>query len=102
MVVIMAMVPAMVIGRTILVAWMDAERAIRAAHRATDRATDDTANWTSSVTTLRRAPLHAPDNSLRVNRDWRANGTAPADLTVTGLAKALPCSGIEQEQRVGL
>ena len=68
MVVIMAMVPAMVIGRTILVAWMDAERAIRAAHRATD----DTANWTSSVTTLRRAPLHAPDNSLRVNRDWRA------------------------------
>ena len=72
MVVIMAMVPAMVIGRTIPVAWMDAERAIRAAHRATDRATDDTANWTSSVTTLRRAPLHAPDNSLRVNRDWRA------------------------------
>jgi hypothetical protein len=29
-------VAAMVIGRTILVAWMDAERAIRAAHRATD------------------------------------------------------------------
>jgi hypothetical protein len=49
MVVIMAMVPAMVIGRTILVAWMDAERAIRAAHRATDRATDDTANWTRAA-----------------------------------------------------
>jgi 2,4-dienoyl-CoA reductase-like NADH-dependent reductase (Old Yellow Enzyme family) len=29
-------------------------------------------------------------------------GTAPADLTVTGLAKALPYSRIEQEQRVGL
>jgi site-specific DNA recombinase len=25
------------------------------------------------------------------------NGTAPADLTVTSLAKALPCSWIEQE-----
>jgi site-specific DNA recombinase len=30
------------------------------------------------------------------------DGTAPADLTVTGLAKALPHSWIEQEQRVGL
>jgi site-specific DNA recombinase len=30
------------------------------------------------------------------------DGTAPADLTVTGLAKALPYSWIEQEQRVGL
>ena len=29
------------------------------------------------------------------------DGTAPVDLTVTGLAKALPCSWIEQEQRVG-
>ena len=29
------------------------------------------------------------------------HGTAPADLTVTGLAKALPYSWIEQEQRVG-
>jgi hypothetical protein len=68
----MVVIMAMVIGRTIPVAWMDAECAIRAAHRAADRATDDTANWTSSVTTLRRAPLHAPDNSLSVNRDWRA------------------------------
>jgi site-specific DNA recombinase len=30
------------------------------------------------------------------------DGTAPADLTVTGLAKALPYSWIGQEQRVGL
>ena len=30
------------------------------------------------------------------------DGTAPADLTVTGLAKALPYSWIEQEERVGL
>src|SRR3984893_11886916 len=30
------------------------------------------------------------------------NGTAPADLTVTGLAKALPYSWAEQEERVGL
>src|SRR5262245_59749435 len=31
-----------------------------------------------------------------------ADGTAPADLTVTGLAKALPCSWAEQERRIGL
>jgi hypothetical protein len=31
-----------------------------------------------------------------------ADGTAPADLTVTGLAKALPYSWAEQEQCVGL
>ena len=30
------------------------------------------------------------------------DGTAPADLTVTGLAKALPYSWAEQEQRIGL
>jgi site-specific DNA recombinase len=30
------------------------------------------------------------------------NGTAPADRTVTGLAKALPYSWAEQEQRIGL
>jgi site-specific DNA recombinase len=30
------------------------------------------------------------------------DGTAPADLTVTGLAKALPYSWAEQERRVGL
>jgi site-specific DNA recombinase len=30
------------------------------------------------------------------------DGTAPADLTVTGLAKALPYSWIEQEQSIGL
>jgi site-specific DNA recombinase len=30
------------------------------------------------------------------------NGTAPADLTVTGLTKALPYSWIEQEQNIGL
>jgi site-specific DNA recombinase len=30
------------------------------------------------------------------------DGTAPADLTVTGLAKALPNSWAEQEERVGL
>ena len=30
------------------------------------------------------------------------DGTAPADLTVTGLAKALPYSWAEQEQSVGL
>jgi hypothetical protein len=30
------------------------------------------------------------------------DGTAPADLTVTGLAKALPYSWIEQERRIGL
>jgi hypothetical protein len=29
------------------------------------------------------------------------DGTAPADLTVTGLAKALPYSWAEQEQRLG-
>jgi site-specific DNA recombinase len=31
-----------------------------------------------------------------------ADGTAPADLTITGLAKALPYSWAEQERRVGL
>ena len=31
-----------------------------------------------------------------------ARGTAPADLTVTGLAKALPYSWAEQEQKIGL
>jgi site-specific DNA recombinase len=31
-----------------------------------------------------------------------ADGTAPADLTVTGLAKALPNSWAEQEQKLGL
>jgi site-specific DNA recombinase len=31
-----------------------------------------------------------------------ADGTAPADLTVTGLAKALPYSWTEQERRIGL
>ena len=30
------------------------------------------------------------------------DGTAPADLTVTGLAKALPYSWAEQEESVGL
>jgi hypothetical protein len=30
------------------------------------------------------------------------DGTAPADLTVTSLAKALPYSWAEQEERVGL
>jgi hypothetical protein len=70
MVVIMAMVPAMVITRTRLIAW-PAKRAIHAAHRATDRATDNTAHWASGVTTLRRAALHASDNALRVNRDRR-------------------------------
>jgi hypothetical protein len=30
------------------------------------------------------------------------NGTAPADLTVSGLFKALPYSWGEQEQRIGL
>jgi site-specific DNA recombinase len=30
------------------------------------------------------------------------DGAAPADLTVTGLAKALPHSWAEQEQRIGL
>jgi len=31
-----------------------------------------------------------------------ADGTAPADLTVTGLAKALPYSWAEQERKIGL
>jgi site-specific DNA recombinase len=31
-----------------------------------------------------------------------ADGTAPADLTVTGLAKSLPYSWAEQERRIGL
>ena len=31
-----------------------------------------------------------------------ADGTAPADLTVTGLAKALPYAWAEQERRIGL
>jgi hypothetical protein len=31
-----------------------------------------------------------------------AKGTAPADLTITGLAKALPYSWAEQERHVGL
>jgi site-specific DNA recombinase len=31
-----------------------------------------------------------------------ADGSAPADLTVTGLAKALPYSWAEQERRIGL
>jgi site-specific DNA recombinase len=30
------------------------------------------------------------------------DGTAPADLTVTGLAQALPYAWAEQEQRIGL
>jgi hypothetical protein len=68
-VVIMAMVPAMVISLTRLIAWprIDAERAIHTTHRATD----NTANWTRGVIPLRRAALHASDNALRVNHDWR-------------------------------
>jgi len=31
-----------------------------------------------------------------------AEGTAPADLTITGLARALPCSWAEQERSIGL
>jgi hypothetical protein len=34
--------------------------------------------------------------------DEFADGTAPADLTVTGLAKALPYSWAEQERKFGL
>ena len=30
------------------------------------------------------------------------DGTAPAGLTITALARALPCSWAEQERRVGL
>ena len=30
------------------------------------------------------------------------DGTAPPNLTVTGLAKTLPCSWAEQEQSIGL
>jgi len=30
------------------------------------------------------------------------DGSAPADLTITALAKALPCSWAEQERRLGL
>jgi hypothetical protein len=30
------------------------------------------------------------------------DGTAPADLTVSGLAKAMPYSWAEQEQSIGL
>ena len=30
------------------------------------------------------------------------DGTAPADLTITGLARALPWSWAEQERRLGL
>jgi site-specific DNA recombinase len=30
------------------------------------------------------------------------DGTAPADLTVTGLAKVLPCSWLQQEQTIAL
>jgi hypothetical protein len=30
------------------------------------------------------------------------DGTAPTDLTVTGLAKCLPYSWVEQERRIGL
>jgi hypothetical protein len=72
MVVIMAMVPVMVISRTILITWprIDAEHPVHAANRATDSAADNTANWTRGVTTLRRAALHASENTLRMNRDW--------------------------------
>ena len=31
-----------------------------------------------------------------------AEGTVPADLTITGLARALPCSWAEQERSIGL
>jgi hypothetical protein len=73
MVVIMAMVPAMVISRTILIAWprIDAEHPIHTAHSAPDRPADYPANRSSGITTLRRAALHASNNALRVNRDWR-------------------------------
>jgi len=69
----MVVIMAVVISRTRLVAWprIDAKRSIHTAHRATDRTADNTANWTSDVITLRRAALHASDNALRVNRDWR-------------------------------
>jgi NAD(P)-dependent dehydrogenase (short-subunit alcohol dehydrogenase family) len=56
-----------------------------------------------------KTPMHAPERLLAPLAFLSpriiaaiVDGTAPADLTVTGLAKALPCSWIEQEQRVGL
>jgi len=71
----MAMVSAMVISGTIPVAWprIDAKRPIHTTHSATDRPADYPANRSSGITTLRRAALHASNNALRVNRDWRGN-----------------------------
>jgi hypothetical protein len=43
-----------------------------------------------------------PGSRPTLSDAWIVDGTAPADLTVTGLAKALPYSWIEQEQRAGL
>src|SRR5262249_17441910 len=38
----------------------------------------------------------------RASVNFGVDGAAPADLTVTGLAKALPYSCAEQERRIGL
>jgi len=50
------------------------------------------------------ASVPEPVGAARASRIIAAivDGTAPADLTVTGLAKALPYSWAEQEQRIGL
>jgi site-specific DNA recombinase len=58
----------------------------------------------------RMSPTHANKRGVRyryyvshaILQNRKAEGTAPADLTVTGLAKALPYSWAEQEERVGL
>ncbi len=39
-------------------------------------------------------------DDIRLGRIASADGTVPADLTVTGLAKALPYSWAEQERAI--
>ena len=58
--------------------------------------------WTAPIFAVVKGIINAPCTEPAMRPAAIADGTAPADLTVTGLAKAVPYSWIEQEQRVGL
>ena len=64
-------VPVMVISRTVVVARVDAERAIHAADRTAYGAADDPSDGASDGTAFGRAALHSAENALSMSGDWR-------------------------------
>jgi hypothetical protein len=70
-VVMIVAVPVMVISRTVVVARVDAERAIHAANRTAYGAADDPSDGASDGTAFGRAALHSPENALSMSGHWR-------------------------------